>query len=69
MNIDVNIPPPKPRNMGITQMISERVPGDSWLVDSPTIYSWLAIAKQQGKKITVRMDRENPGKHRVWMLK
>lgn len=66
MKVDSNIPPPKPRNKGITKTLRERVEGDSWLVDSSSIHSWLSVAYTLGVNITVRKDPDRPGKHRIW---
>jgi len=62
------IPFPKPRNKGITKRLKESSAGDSWLIDSSTVGSWLAIAFNKKIKITVRQSENNKGKHRVWRL-
>ena len=67
MRID-KTPFPKPRNKGITKILKNADVGDSWLIDSKTKGSWLAIAHTKKIKITIRMDEKRPGKHRVWRI-
>ena len=62
------IPLPKPRNKGITKRLKEAEVGDSWLIDSDTLHSWLAIAYTKKIKITTRRDENRRNKHRIWRI-
>lgn len=65
MKVDNDIPLPKRRNTGISQTLRDLKKGDSVLIDSESIHSWLSVAYSLNIGIISRKD-EKKGKHRIW---